>query len=66
LTNKGGIRSEFTITSSRPRYYLVSAGAAERYDSDFLFKACRAWQRQLRNITTSRGCSSSPDRGRAT
>jgi len=57
LTKKGGIRSEFTITRFAPRhYYLVSAGAAERYDSDFLFKALPGdGSVSLRNITTSRG-----------
>jgi dimethylglycine dehydrogenase len=61
LTRRGGIRSEFTITKlADEHYYVVSAGAAERYDSDYL-------QRQLpprdatrdislRNTTMSRGC----------
>jgi dimethylglycine dehydrogenase len=57
LTKRGGIRSEFTITKlADHHYYAVSAGAAERYDADFL-------QRHLptdgsvtvRNITGSRG-----------
>jgi len=39
LTKRGGIRSEFTITKlADHHYYVVSAGAAERYDSDFLQK----------------------------
>ena len=39
LTQRGGIRSEFTITKlADHHYYVVSAGAAERYDSDFLQK----------------------------
>ncbi len=39
LTHKGGVRSEFTITRDGPdRFYLVSSGAAERYDYDFLRK----------------------------
>ena len=39
LTKKGGVRSEFTITRDGPdRFYLVSSGAAERYDYDFLCK----------------------------
>ena len=54
----GGIRSEFTITKiADQKYYVVSAGAAERYDSDYLRKALPAdGSVGLRNITTSRGC----------
>jgi dimethylglycine dehydrogenase len=57
LTKKGGIRSEFTITKlADNHYYVVSAGAAERYDSDYLQrKLPRDGTVQLRNITTSRG-----------
>ncbi len=37
LTRRGGIRSEFTITKiGEQHFYVVSAGAAERYDSDYL------------------------------
>src|SRR5208283_5832342 len=37
LTRRGGIRTEFTITKiADEHYYVVSAGAAERYDSDYL------------------------------
>ncbi len=40
LTNKGGVRSEFTVYKMAPqRYYLVSAGAYERHDHDYLKKA---------------------------
>jgi dimethylglycine dehydrogenase len=60
LTKKGGIRSEFTITRmADEHYYVVSAGAAERYDSDYLQKMLHlapAGSVSLRNITTSRGC----------
>ena len=60
LTPRGGIRSEFTITKlGEQRYYVVSAGAAERYDSDYLQKMLppdSAATIGLRNITTSRGC----------
>jgi dimethylglycine dehydrogenase len=58
LTVRGGIRSEFTITKlDDEHFYVVSAGAAERYDSDFLRKALPAdGSVQLQNITTSRGC----------
>ncbi len=39
LTKRGGIRSEFTIMRDGPeQFYLVSSGAAERYDNDFLTK----------------------------
>jgi NADPH-dependent 2,4-dienoyl-CoA reductase/sulfur reductase-like enzyme len=35
----GGVRSEFTITRIAPdRFYVISAGAAERFDWDFLWK----------------------------
>ena len=58
LTQRGGIRSEFTITKiAEQHFYVVSAGAAERYDSDFLFKSLPAdGSVGLRNITGTRGC----------
>ena len=58
LTRRGGIRSEFTITKLHEgHYYVVSAGAAERYDSDYLFKSLPAdGSVTLRNITNTRGC----------
>jgi dimethylglycine dehydrogenase len=59
LTRRGGIRSEFTITKiGDERFYVVSAGAAERYDSDYLLKMLPAGGAGVRlaNITTSRGC----------
>jgi len=58
LTKRGGIRSEFTITKlGEQHYYVVSAGAAERYDADFLQKRLPAdGLVQLANITTARGC----------
>jgi dimethylglycine dehydrogenase len=58
LTRRGGIRSEFTITKiAEEQFYVVSAGAAERYDSDYLLqKLPRDGSVQLRNITMSRGC----------
>jgi len=57
LTNKGGIRSEFTITKLGPdRYYLVSAGAAERYDGDYLHKMLpEDGSVRIANVTASRG-----------
>jgi dimethylglycine dehydrogenase len=40
LTRKGGVRCEFTVYKMAPqRYYLVSAGAYERHDHDYLKKA---------------------------
>lgn len=58
LTVRGGIRSEFTITKlAEQDFYVVSAGAAERYDSDYLQKRLPAdGSVRLDNITTSRGC----------
>jgi len=58
LTPRGGIRSEFTITKiAEGHYYVVSAGAAEHYDGDYLRKMLPAdGSVQLRNITHSRGC----------
>ena len=58
LTKRGGIRSEFTITKlGDERFYVVSAGAAERYDTDLLHKRLPAdGGVALANITTSRGC----------
>ena len=58
LTKRGGIRSEFTITKlDEELFYLVSAGAAERYDSDLLHKRLPADGKvALSNITTARGC----------
>jgi dimethylglycine dehydrogenase len=43
LTSRGGVRSEFTIYKTGPQaYYLVSAGAFERHDHDYLEKALPA------------------------
>jgi dimethylglycine dehydrogenase len=58
LTRRGGIRSEFTITRlGDQRFYVVSAGAAERYDSDYLRASLpKDGSVSLHNITTSRGC----------
>ncbi len=40
LTARGGVRCEFTVCKMAPqRYYLVSAGALERHDHDYLKKA---------------------------
>ncbi|WP_018075726.1 GcvT family protein [Novosphingobium nitrogenifigens] len=40
LTDEGGVRAEFTVYKKAPQtYYLVSAGALERHDQDYLLKA---------------------------
>jgi len=40
LTKDGGVRAEFTVYKKGPQaYYLVSAGALERHDHDYLVKA---------------------------
>jgi dimethylglycine dehydrogenase len=58
LTRRGGIRSEFTITKiAEQHYYVVSAGAAERYDSDYLqHNLPQDHSVSLRNVTMNRGC----------
>lgn len=57
LTDRGGIRSEFTITRlADERFYLVSSGAAERYDYDYLWRHLpKDGSVRLDNVTTSRG-----------
>ncbi len=58
LTKRGGVRSEFTITKlGENRFYVVSAGAGERFDADYLEKMLPAdGSVRLSNITTGRGC----------
>jgi len=58
LTPCGGMRSEFTITKlADQRFYVVSAGAAERYDGDYLQRALPMdGSVTLRNVTGARGC----------
>jgi len=58
LTRRGGIRSEFTITKlADEHYYVVSAGAAESYDADYLQSSLPPDRSvSLTNITPSRGC----------
>jgi dimethylglycine dehydrogenase len=58
LTPRGGIRSEFTITRlDDARYYVVSAGAAENFDADYLRRMLPAdGTVQLQNVTHARGC----------
>ncbi|MDQ3560165.1 MAG: FAD-dependent oxidoreductase, partial [Pseudomonadota bacterium] len=57
LSQNGGVRSEFTIYRSAPQgFYLVSAGALERHDHDYLFKALPAdGSVRLYPVTTQRG-----------
>ncbi|MGI9301908.1 MAG: GcvT family protein [Gammaproteobacteria bacterium] len=57
LTRTGGVRSEFTITRLGPdHFYLVSSGAAERFDYDYLHKAMPGdGSVRLENVTANRG-----------
>lgn len=56
LSANGGVRSEFTIfKEADEQYYLVSAGAMERHDFDYLTKALPAGGVQLRNVTSQFG-----------
>ncbi|MEM7300859.1 MAG: FAD-dependent oxidoreductase [Pseudomonadota bacterium] len=43
LSDRGGVRAEFTVfKAAENSYYLVSAGAFERHDHDYLMKALPA------------------------
>ena len=55
LTKRGGVRSEFTITRNEDdSFYLVSSGAAERYDWSYLHKNLPEDESvRLENLTTS-------------
>ncbi len=57
LTTKGGVRSEFTVSKmAEERFFVVSSGAAERYDSSYLHEHLPAdGGVRLANITTQRG-----------
>ena len=57
LTAKGGVRAEFTVYKVAPqRYYLVSAGAYERHDHDYLRKALpRDGSVMFERLTTAMG-----------
>ena len=57
LSKNGGVRAEFTIYKRAPRdYYLVSAGAFERHDWDYLQKLMpNDGSVQLQKITTQMG-----------
>ena len=56
LTVTGGVRSEFTVLREGPEsFYLVSSGAAERYDHDFLLRHAVGDGVSVENITTAHG-----------
>jgi dimethylglycine dehydrogenase len=57
LTANGGVRAEFTVYKEAPQsYYLVSAGAYERHDQDYLKKALPAdGSVQFERLTTAMG-----------
>ena len=57
LSQNGGVRSEFTIFREAPeRFYLVSAGAMERHDFDYLTKSLPGdGSVRLHNVTTQNG-----------
>ena len=57
LTAKGGVRAEFTVYKIAPqRYFLVSAGAYERHDHDYLRKALpRDGSVSMERLTTAMG-----------
>ena len=57
LTDKGGVRSEFTVHRTGPeQFYLVSAGALERHDFDYLQKLRpRDGTVDVQKVTTQQG-----------
>ena len=56
LTDGGGVRSEFTITRiGEESFYVVSSGAAERFDGDYLEKHLPASGVTLENRTLEMG-----------
>lgn len=57
LTTRGGVRSEFTVYKEAPqRFYLVSAGALERHDYDYLTRALPTdGGVRLEKVTTQHG-----------
>ena len=57
LTTRGGVRSEFTVYKEAPgNYFLVSAGAYERHDHDYLRKAMpRDGSVEFERLTTAMG-----------
>ena len=57
LTDRGGVRAEFTLTRIGPeRFYLISAGALETHDFDTLEKLLPADNSvRIDKVTTQRG-----------
>ena len=57
LTETGGVRSEFTVTKEgHNSYYLISSGAAERYDHDLLLRCLPDDSGvTVNNVTTAHG-----------
>jgi dimethylglycine dehydrogenase len=57
LTERGGVRTEFTLTRIGPeRFYLISAGALETHDFDVLEKLLPADNSvRIDKVTTQRG-----------
>ena len=57
LSLNGGVRSEFTVYKTGPQsYYLVSAGAFETHDHDYLFKlALKDGTVSIQRVTTQTG-----------
>ena len=57
LTTRGGVRSEFTVyKEGHDSYFLVSAGAYERHDHDYLRKAMpRDGSVEFERLTTAMG-----------
>ena len=57
LTAKGGVRAEFTVFREAPqKFFLVSAGALERHDYDYLVKSAPTdGSVRLEKVTTAHG-----------
>ena len=57
LTAKGGVRAEFTVFREAPqKFFLVSAGALERHDYDYLVKSTPTdGSVRLEKVTTAHG-----------
>ena len=68
LTQNGGVRSEFTVYRTGPqRFYLVSAGAFERHDHDYLVQAAAGGRQRAdpEDHDADGACWCSPVRARA-
>jgi dimethylglycine dehydrogenase len=57
LSKNGGVRAEFTVYKTAPQsYYLVSAGAFETHDHDYLFKLAPSdGSVKIQRVTTQTG-----------